>query len=333
MTVKQFFKSTSFKCIITLLCVLLVSGIFLTVMNSLLKVTDEERFARALNKIYGKSVTTEKVAVEQYSSDATIDEAYKVLDDGNYLIKATGKGGFDNGTVTCWIVVVVDKGKVTGIDKVIIDSNKSQSYISNISDKFLDGFKNYKGTNFDPEVGFVKTGATYSAGAICNAVNAAIKYVNNHWLGNVTVDRFEGFLFKEYIDTDVTDYTVDENKNVTFAIKTKPYPEAKAFTINIVVDADGRISSYEIIVNGSSNNSYADKMNPEILNGDLFIGKDIADIKSLLNDGITYPSGNNEDLKTGATKSNYLCICAAAFATANYEKCYSADIEDEGGQD
>ena len=73
MTAKQFFKSTTFKCLITLLCVLLVSGIFLTVMNSLLKVTDEERFARAINKIYGKSVTTEKVAVAQYNSDATID--------------------------------------------------------------------------------------------------------------------------------------------------------------------------------------------------------------------------------------------------------------------
>ena len=133
MTTKQFFKSTTFKCLITLLCVLLVSGIFLTVMNSLLKVTDEERFARALNKIYGKSVTTEQVAVAQYNSDATIDDAYKVLDDGNYLVKATGKGGFDNGTVTCWVVVVVEKGKITGIDKVVIDSNKSQSYISNIN--------------------------------------------------------------------------------------------------------------------------------------------------------------------------------------------------------
>ncbi len=63
MTVKQFFKSSTFKCLITLLCVLLVSGVFLTIMNSLLKVTDEERFARAINKIYGKPVTTEAVAV------------------------------------------------------------------------------------------------------------------------------------------------------------------------------------------------------------------------------------------------------------------------------
>ena len=325
MTAKQFFKSVTFKCLITLLCVLLVSGVFLTVMNSLLKVTDEEKFARAINKIYGKSVTTEKVAVAQYNSDATIDEAYKVLDDGNYLIKATGKGGFDNGTVTCWVVVVVERGQVSGIGKVVIDSNKAQSYIGNINDKFLNGFSNYTGTKFDPEVGFVKTGATFSAGAICNAVNASIDYVNSHWLGNVTEDKFEGFLFREYIDTDATDYTTDENGNVVFSIKTKKYPEAGSFTINIVVGADGCITSYEIVVNGSTG-GYEGKMNPSILDGTLFVGKDIAGIKALLNDGITYPSGSNSDVSTGATKSNYLCVCAAAFATANYK--LATDLEE-----
>ena len=325
MSVKQFFKSTTLKCLLTLLCVLLVSGIFLTVMNSLLKVTDQEKFDRAINKIYGKSVTTEKVAVAQYNSDATIDEAYKVLDDGNYLIKATGKGGFDNGTVTCWVVVVVEKGKITGINKVVIDSNKSQSYISNINDKFLNGFKNYTGAKFDPEVGFVKTGATFSAGAICNAVNGAIDYVNSHWLGNVTENKFEGFLFTEYIDTDVTDYTIDEDGNVVFAIKTKKYPEANGFKVNIVVGADGRIVSYEIVENGSTG-GFGNSMNPSIVDGTLFVGKDIADIKALLNDGITFPSGSNEDLKTGATKSNYLCVCAAAFATANYKQ--ASDLEE-----
>ena len=325
MSTKQFFKSTTFKCLITLLCVLLVSGIFLTIMNSLLAVTDQEKFDRAIQKIYGKPVTTEQVAVAQYNSDATIDEAYKVLDDGNYLIKATGKGGFDNGTVTCWVVVAVNKGQISGIEKVVIDSNKAQSSISNINDKFLNGFKNYTGAKFDPEIGFVKTGATFSAGAICNAVNACIDYVNNHWLGNVTENKFEGFLFQEYIDTDVTDYTVDDNGNIIFAIKTKRYPEANAFTVNIVVGTDGRIVSYEIVTNGSTS-GYDKSMNPAIADGSLFVGMDIADIKALLNDGITFPSGSNADLKTGATKSNYLCVCAAAFATANYK--LASDLEE-----
>ena len=108
MTVKEFFKGKAFKCIAALLCVLLISGIFLTIMNSLLAVTDQERFDRAIKKIYGKAVKTEAVAVADYNSNATIEEAYKIKDDGNYLVKATGKGGFDNGTVTCWIVVKVN---------------------------------------------------------------------------------------------------------------------------------------------------------------------------------------------------------------------------------
>lgn len=332
MTVKQFFKSTSFKCIITLLCVLLVSGIFLTIMNSLLKVTDQEKFDRAINKIYGKSVKTEAVAVAQYNSDATIDEAYKVLDDGNYLIKATGKGGFDNGTVTCWVVVVVDRGKISGIGKVVIDSNKAQSYISNIGDKFLDGFKNYTGTKFDPEIGFVKTGATFSAGAICNAVNGSIDYVNSHWLGNVTENIFKDFLFTEYIDTDVTSFTVDEAKNVTYSIKTKKYPEANGFTVSVTVGADGIISAYSITENGSTG-GFGNKMHPDILNGTLFVGKNIADIKALLNEGIQYPSGSGSVISTGATKSNYLCVYAAAFASANYEKCWPAEEIPDGGEE
>ena len=58
MTVKQFFKSTTFKCIITLLCILLISGIFLTVMNGLLEVAEGEKLQRAIGKIYDGGATT-----------------------------------------------------------------------------------------------------------------------------------------------------------------------------------------------------------------------------------------------------------------------------------
>lgn len=214
MTAKQFFKSTSFKCLVTLLCVLLVSGIFLTIMNSLLKVTDQEKFDRAIQKIYGKPVTTEAVLTENFNDKATIDEAYKVKEDGNYLVKATGKGGFDNGTVTCWVVVVVKNGAITGIDKVVIDSNKSQSYIGNINDKFLSEFKNYNGEYYDA-YSMLRTGATLSATAICNAVNASIDYVNGKWLGNVTTEgnKLYTALAKIYGETEIKIYGVDENGN------------------------------------------------------------------------------------------------------------------------
>ncbi|MDE5667509.1 MAG: hypothetical protein K2I29_04650, partial [Clostridia bacterium] len=127
MTVKGFFKSNVFKCLVTLLCVLLVSGIFLTVMNGLLAVSDQERLDRAINKIYGKSVSYTELAVADYNSNATIEAAYKIKDDGNYLVKSTGKDGFDNGTITCWVVVEISGTSISGVGKVVIDSNKGQT--------------------------------------------------------------------------------------------------------------------------------------------------------------------------------------------------------------
>ena len=338
MTVKQFFKSVTFKCIVTLLCVLLVSGIFLTIMNGLLKVTDEEKFARAINKIYGKSVTTEKIidTAENYDS-YSIDEAYKVLDDGNYLIKATGKGGFENGTVTCWIVVVVRNGAVSGIDKVLIDSNEKQSYIGNISDKFLNGFKEnfVEGVPFNVNVGFVKTGATFSGGAICRAVNGAVDFVNAKF-GNVKEDIFKDALYTDYIDTSLSTAEFDEaTGNVVFKLVTTgaTYKGANnmagSFTIEIVVDGMGVIQKYNILINGSTSNTFKDKMLPEILDGSLFVGKNIDGILAILDSGIAYPGdGKDTSISTGATQSNHQCIYAAAFAAENYKLLNDLEVVD-----
>lgn len=212
---KSFFKSTSFKCIVALLCVLLVSGIFLTIMNSLLAVTDQERFDRAINKIYGKSVRTESVSVENYNDNATIDEAYKIKDDGNYLVKATGKGGYDNGTVTCWVVVNVSGGSIKGIDKVVIDSNKGQSYIDRVGSKALDQFTEFyeDGIVYTPAL---ITGATVTGtkNAICNAVNAVLDFVNAK-CGNVATEaqKLLENIANIYGDTKVSVYGVDDKGN------------------------------------------------------------------------------------------------------------------------
>ena len=142
MTVKEFFKGKAFKCLAALLCVLLISGIFLTIMNGLMAVSDQERFDRAIKKIYGKTVsTTAQTDIADYDTNSyKIEEAYIVKDDGNYLVKATGKGGFDNGSVTCWIVVEVDGGSVSGVGKIVIDSNVGQSYIDIVNIKYFNQF-------------------------------------------------------------------------------------------------------------------------------------------------------------------------------------------------
>ena len=341
MTAKQFFKSVTFKCLITLLCVLLVSGIFLTVMNSLLKVTDEEKFARAINKIYGKSVKTESVRVENYNTDkATIDDAYKVLDDGNYLIKATGKGGYDNGTVTCWIVVIIKGGAVSGIDKVVIDSNVGQSYIDRVSQKALNQFSE-----------LYEDGITYSASmitaatvmgtksAICNAVNIALDFANA-MCGNVIVDIYKenNFEYLNAIDTRNTSHTVNGD-TVTYTVRTNGYGMAGEFTISITVGAGGTITEYNIITNGSTG-GYEDDMAPEFLNGSWFAGKNTQAILDAMSGNVDYSGINSglasNGLKTGATQSSYQCIQAAVFATANYQRCIElgnlADDNTNGGE-
>ena len=193
MTVKQFFRSTSFKCIITLLCVLLVSGIFLTVMNSLLKVSDQEKLDRAIKKIYGTSVKTEAIITsddpdEEYDN-YIIKEAYRVKDDGNYLIKSTGKGGYDGGSVTCWIVIEISGGAVSGVGKVVIDSNVGQSYIDRVGSKALNQFSEL----YEDRIDFsytpaLITGATVmgTKNAICNAVNGALIFVKARTGGMAT---------------------------------------------------------------------------------------------------------------------------------------------------
>lgn len=333
MTVKEFFKGKSFKCIAALLCVLLISGIFLTVMNSLLYVSETEKDARAINKIYGKSVTTQEIKeIENYSSNATIDRALKVTNDGNYLIKATGKGGFDNGTVTCWVVVGVSNGSVKGIEKVVILSNKGQSYIANINDKFMQGFYgDYENGNyFNPNEGFIKTGATRSATAICNAVNGALDFVNAK-LGNVAQDVYENCLYKENIDTKQTTHTATAD-GVIFEIQTNGGKDAGGFTVTVTVDKNGVITDYVITVNGSTSDFYRSKMSAEVLDGSLFKNKDLAGILAILGGTeVAFPSSGSV-ISTGATQSNYLCVCAAAFAAANYEQFLVTADGGNGGE-
>ncbi len=208
MTAKQFFKSTAFKCIIVLLSVLLVCGVLLTVAYSFLKVTEGERLQRAISAIYGGEEVTiygddaanpvtadidepvdltknTKIAMD----NADILAAYKIefADGGlNYLVQSQGKGGFSGGSVTCWIAINVENGKVAGIDKVNIASNVNQSFISRITDAFLNGFtEDYAdGVKFSSDKGspdaHLVSGASKSSTAINNAVNAAVAFVENY---------------------------------------------------------------------------------------------------------------------------------------------------------
>ncbi len=198
MTAKQFFKSQAFKCIVVLLSILLVCGILLTIFNSLFYVSAEEKFDRAVKKIYGKQVETVEIKLtDEFTtkfSNSSVSEAYKVVDDGNYLIKSTGKQGF-GGDVTCWVVVRMDGNTVAGAGNIAIDKASGESYVSKIDKSELAQFSKIEYTDgFEYELGkdgkdFIATGASYTMRAISNAVNGAIAFVSvNSALITITGD-------------------------------------------------------------------------------------------------------------------------------------------------
>jgi hypothetical protein len=324
MTAKQFFKSTAFKCIVVLLAIVIICSIFLTLANALLYVSDEEKFDRAIAKIYGESVETTEIDLSNEKTSytySTINSAYKV-DDGNYLINVSGKQGH-GGDITCWVVVKMssDGKAITGIYKVVLDSVPSGEFTSKLSSSTYDvfindyedgivydyGFKN--DTSSSKGDGYISTGASESMRAISNAVNGALDFVKAYALGVVNLGYYEAHLFQnlDYIneDTSLTYYSVEDGV-VTYNITTLGNAPAGAFTIKVVVGSDKTITSYEVVTNGST---YAP-------NG-YYFGDAMIDPSTLVGLG----SFDGVDLKTGATRSNEILVSIAKFATSNYQTC------------
>lgn len=324
MTAKQFFKSTAFKCIAVLLTIILVCGILLTVFNSLFYVTPQEKFDRAIKKIYGKSVQTEEIVITDDMttkfSNSYVSEAYKVKDDGNYLIKSTGKQGF-GGDVTCWVVVRMDGDTVAGAGNIAIDKASGESYVSKIDASELAQFSKIEySEGFEYELGlggkdYIATGASYTMRAISNAVNGAIEFVNVNVLGGeAKVNPYEGLPHSEFIDQSTPTPTVS-GTIVTYDILTTSNGRAQPFTLTIKVDAVetvATVTQFKIETNGSTSDKYKDKMAAVEEN---ITGKNLTEIEAYLalNDGTA-----DDVINTGATKSNVLCYEAAAFALANY---------------
>lgn len=204
MTVKAFFKSTAFKSLAVLIAIVLVAGALLAICNDLLLVSDEEKLSRSLAKIYGAEVTADEIAltdeqrVYQYGS---VDAIYYVSDDGNYLFKTTGTGGYGSGgTVTLWTILTCSGTRengdlaLTGIEKVVYDSNSGQTFISNLNAAFYAAFAQQDelvaaGGYFTAVSGGtddltnIVAGASKSSNAACNAVNTALACFRSAFMG------------------------------------------------------------------------------------------------------------------------------------------------------
>lgn len=194
MTAKQFFKSTAFKSLAVLIAIVLIAGTLLAICNDLLHISDEERFARSIERIYGKAVETVEISLSEeqktYES-GTVNSVYYVVDDGNYLLQTTGNDGYDGGSITLWTVLTCsgerDNGTLalTGIDRVVYESNEKQSAISSLTNAYYAGFAEHDdlvaaGGMFTADkygsgdLNHLVAGATRSSNAACNAVNTAL---------------------------------------------------------------------------------------------------------------------------------------------------------------
>ncbi len=189
---KKFLKSDWFKCTAVLLCLLVVFGGLLAVLNDLLFVSPEERTSRAIKKIYG-SVPEYTIELDTDNGDEAIKNDFgsiskKFLVGEELLFRATGINGYKGGTITLWLKVQ-KSGENFVIDKVILDSYEKQTLMSKFGGDFYDNFlvdvtKAYENGQglFSPKADATglknpMSGATMSATAACNAVNCVISYL------------------------------------------------------------------------------------------------------------------------------------------------------------
>jgi hypothetical protein len=319
---KNFFKSVSFKCIVTLLVIVLVSGILLTFCNTLFYVSADEKLQRAISKLYeGESVTYQALDVDSTVStpNSSVNSIYEISTyEGDYLLNVTGEGGYSNGTVTCWVIVQVKDKAVTGIKNVSIQSNVNQSFIQNITNAHIQTvIAEQNNKDFDGyEVGNIKTGASYSLGAITNAMNGAVSYVNQVVIG--TELKYGSYQYNQYID-EKTAVTIN-GTDITYEIVTLTIAPTNAFSITVKVGADKKVTEFAITKNGSTS-GFETSMLSDIEN--MIKGKSLEEITpyiagALDADGkFTESAGNT--INTHATRSNFLCFYAAAFALANYD--------------
>ena len=190
----KFFKNIWTRCIGVLLIISLISGGLLAILNDVLYVSDEERTARSVNKLYdGQEVKYDIVFDSESGDDAVlydngeIIKFYKVNDGKELLFKSTGYNGYKNGTITLWVKIVANNNDYK-IDKVVLESYTKQTLMSKLSDDYYNGFLvDVTDTYFTVDSNSSKSesnnpvsGATKSATAGSNAVNCVIKYINEN---------------------------------------------------------------------------------------------------------------------------------------------------------
>lgn len=325
---KNWVKPLGVLLLIVLLCTFLIA-----VCNDLLAVSEEEKFNRTLQKIYGGSasvkttlsVTSENSAYE----DGTVNAAYE-MSDGNYLVNATGKGAYQGGTVTVWAVIRTKNGALEGVGKVLFDSTTVGKYFEPPA-AFMEDFQNHDeevsmGWLFGEFTGTVPaTGATASARAINNAVNTAILFYKAVVGGEAETPSFD-WKYASFVNARRVKAGVVGNA-VTYTLYTKANGPAPEIELEITVE-NGKITAFAPQTALGAPPVYGEYVPESMKNGTYFLGKGEEELAALLNgEGLLLPPSENGDVpSTEASYSSASLVRAALFAAANY-----AAVLQEGG--
>ena len=172
--------------VIVLLAIALVSGLLLSVLNDILYISDEERTARDLSKVYQSESFTQLTIDENFKSKDEYGEIVYVYQaaDGAYVIKTIGTMGYKGKSE---IVMAI---KDNTIVNMIVSSFGGDDKTTTIKDKYLAQYYGMEVTNdlvfvMSPTGGNgevdVSAGASskYTMTSICAAANMSVYYYNN----------------------------------------------------------------------------------------------------------------------------------------------------------
>ena len=159
------------------------------------------------------------------------------------------------------------------------------------------------------------SGATQGSGRLMLAVQNALSLLNPNpdepEEPEEPENPYADWQYNEYIDA-ATTYTANDDGSVTYNIVTTANAPANAFEITITV-ADGAITEYEITVNGSTSDHFAEIMSTVAKN---MVGQTLEQLEAYL---------EGDEIQSGATRSNELCVNAGLFALANVDKATAAE--------
>ena len=170
--------------VLVLVVIALVSGGLLAILNDLLYVSDEERTARSLNKVYASESFTELEIDADYASNADYGEIVYLYEaaDGTIIISARGQKGWKGQSE---IVMAVNNGTIVNM---IVSTYGGDDKTTSIDADYL---KQYTGMQVTVDLKFTVSGeagavdvssgasATHTMGSICSAANMAVYYLVN----------------------------------------------------------------------------------------------------------------------------------------------------------